>query len=72
MAEVQMQAVDSSDVAAIGYDEDQQEILVDFVSGHRYAYGNASRDMFASFAAAGSKGQFVHRVLKRSCPAREV
>ena len=74
MAEVQMQETGGSAmVASIGYDPDDQEIYVNFeTDGSTWAYSPASPEMWEAFQASGSKGQFVHRVLKRQCSGRRV
>ena len=67
-----MVPVDSSNVSAIGYDADAQEIRVMFANGDTYGYTPASQELFDDFLSSGSKGQFMHRVLKRQCSARRV
>ena len=73
MADVQLHSVSSDMVSGIGYDPDEQEIYVLFATdGSTWAYSPASPDMWQAFQDAGSKGQFVHRVLKRQCSGRRV
>lgn len=62
-------AMGSSDVASYGYDEDEQVLVVEFNSGYTYAYQGVPRPVYDAFDQAGSKGQFVHGVLKHGYPA---
>lgn len=54
--------VNSSNVAAIGYDDGIIE--VHFHNGYAYRYPNCTEDLFNEFLFASSKGKFVHNVLK--------
>lgn len=47
--------VDSSNVEAIGYDGDAQELHVQFVSGGSYIYHEVPQDVFDAFMSATSK-----------------
>ena len=55
---VDMIAVESSNLAAIGYDASGGELLVDFKRGGRYAYAGVDRKLFDAFLASDSKGRF--------------
>jgi hypothetical protein len=68
----EMEPVASTNVAAIGYDADAEEIYVEFIGGRTYAYGLASHPLWLDFEAAGSKGTFVNNVLKLGYPCRPV
>ncbi len=59
-----MQAVDSSAVAALGYDRAAEEIYVEFVDGDLYAYAPVPDVIWRALLEADSKGRFVNRVLK--------
>ena len=50
--------VESSNIAAVGYDEEVKKLLVRFKSGHEYAYDDVPESTFEAFLAAPSKGQF--------------
>jgi hypothetical protein len=67
-----MQPVASSNVAAIGYDEEAEEIYVEFIGGRTYAYGLAAHPLWQDFETSGSKGSFVNNVLKPGYPCRPV
>jgi KTSC domain len=60
----EMHAVDSSWVAAIGYDDERKEVYVELIEGGRYAYVGVPLAVWRDFAAAASKGTFVNEVLK--------
>ncbi len=60
----EMRAVDSSWVAAIGYDADDREVYVELLEGGRYAYLDVGPEVWREFVAAESKGTFVNQVLK--------
>jgi hypothetical protein len=60
-----MQPVESSCVAAIGYDGGAQEVYVEFIESGTYAYRSVPERVWQRFLAADSKGTFVNDVLKR-------
>lgn len=65
-----MQPVDSSAVAAIGYDRAREDLYVEFLDGDRYAYAHVPHTIWRAFLAADSKGRFVNKVLKPHFPVR--
>jgi hypothetical protein len=67
-----MQAVESSAVAAVGYDRAAEEAYVEFVDGGLYAYAHVPYVIWRAFQAADSKGRFVNAVLKPHFPARRM
>lgn len=56
--------VDSSNIEAVGYDEDTQELHVWFLSGGYYIYRDVPRDIFDQLMYAPSKGSFLNREVK--------
>lgn len=60
----EMHYVDSSNVEAIGYDNDAQDLHVQFLSGGYYVYHDVPSEIFDEFLAAPSKGSFLNRVIK--------
>lgn len=56
--------VDSSNIEAVGYDEDTQELHVSFLSGGYYIYSDVPRDIFDQLMYAPSKGSFLNREMK--------
>jgi len=65
-----MQDVDSSCVAAVGYDRGCEEVHVEFLDGDVYAYAQVPYVIWRAFLEADSKGRFVNRVLKPHFPVR--
>jgi len=66
-----MQPVESSAVARIGYDAELEETFVEFIGGDLYAYEGVPAGVFEQLAHAESKGTFVNEVIKEY-PVREV
>jgi hypothetical protein len=56
--------VDSSNVEAIGYDDNAQELHVQFLSGGLYVYYGVPRQVFDGLMASPSKGSFLNREIK--------
>ena len=61
---IEMIYVDSSNVEAIGYDDDTQELHVQFLSGGNYIYHGVPRETFDGLMNASSKGSFLNREVK--------
>jgi hypothetical protein len=60
----EMIPVDSSNLKAIGYDEDTQEVFVEFLNNSTYKYLDVPQEIFEEFKAADSAGRFLHRRIK--------
>lgn len=61
----EMQFVDSSNIEAIGYDHDNQELHVRFLqSGETYAYYGVEEWVFQEFLQADSKGIYLNTNIK--------
>lgn len=59
--------VDSSNVEAIGYAPQTQELYVRFIkSGETYIYYNVEEWVFAEFLQADSKGRYLNTRIKPS------
>ena len=56
--------VDSSNIEAIGYDDDSQELHIRFLSGGNYVYSDVPREIFDDLINAPSKGSFLNREVK--------
>lgn len=65
MAIPQMNPVESSAVASIGYDAEAEEAYVEYLGGGLYAYEGVPADVFEELANADSKGTFVNAVIKQ-------
>ena len=63
----EMEYVDSSNVEAIGFDRDNQELHVRFLkSGDTYVYYNVEEWVFHEFLQADSKGIYLNANIKGS------
>lgn len=56
--------VDSSNIESIGYDEDTQELHVQFLTSGCYIYSDVPREIFDDLMNAPSKGSFLNREIK--------
>ncbi|MCH8080061.1 MAG: KTSC domain-containing protein [Proteobacteria bacterium] len=56
--------VDSSNIEAIGYDDDTQELHVQFLSSGYYVYSDVPREVFDDLMNSPSKGSFLNREVK--------
>ena len=56
--------VDSSNIEAVGYDDDTQELHVQFLSSGYYIYSDVPREIFDDLINAPSKGSFLNREVK--------
>lgn len=65
-----MQPVESSWIAAIGYDQRACSVHVELIEGGAYVYDQAPAEIWRAFLAADSKGGFVNAVLKPHFPCR--
>ena len=60
-----MQLVDSSNIAAIGYDEEKKELYIEFKSnGVTYKYEKVPEEVYRAFMDAPSQGKFFHANIK--------
>ncbi|MCA9473825.1 MAG: KTSC domain-containing protein [Nitrospira sp.] len=61
----EMQYVDSSNIEAIGYDPDNQELHVRFLkSGETYVYYSVEEWIFQEFLQSDSKGIYLNTNIK--------
>ena len=63
----EMHYVDSSNIEAIGYDTENQELHVLFLkSGETYVYYDVEQWIFHEFLQADSKGVYLHSNVKEN------
>ena len=55
-----MQPVESSNLAAIGYDPTAKTLAVRFTNGSLYHYPNVEQPLYDGLMAAESKGRYFH------------
>lgn len=60
------QAVNSSNIASIGYDQKDRKLLVEFYSGKIYEYDDVDHEVFLAFMDADSKGRFFTANIRNS------
>jgi hypothetical protein len=66
---VTMRLVKSSSIRAVGYDEDAEELWVEYHSSPGvYGYQGVPRDVFVELEEAESKGGYVNRTIKGRFP----
>ena len=59
---MEMQAIESSFISELGYDESTKELVV--VMGKPYTYKNVPKQTFERFMQAESAGKFFNQVIK--------
>lgn len=64
--------VDSSTIAAIGYDEESEVLEIEFVAGAVYRYLGVSTEVFDTFTKARSLGRFFNEHIKDAYPWEKV
>ncbi|PLW76631.1 KTSC domain-containing protein [Cohaesibacter celericrescens] len=61
---MEMTNVDSSNVAAIGFDESSQTLQVEFKNGTAYQYFDVPEAIYDGLLSAASVGQYLHQHVK--------
>jgi len=62
----EMHYVDSTNVEAIGYDSDTQQLHVQFLKSGTYIYYDVEEWVFGEFMQADSKGTYLNTSIKPS------
>ena len=68
----EMHYVDSTNVAAIGYDADNRELHVAFLKSGTYIYVGVSEWVFQEFLQADSKGEYHHENIRNNYEFRKL
>jgi hypothetical protein len=58
--------VDSSNIEAIRYLDQSQELEVRFLSGAVYTYHNVPQEIYEEMLNSDSKGSYLNRAIKRT------
>ena len=58
------QSVDSSNIAAIGFDEETQTLEIEFLNGRIYQYFDVPKNTFDELMSAPSKGKYFIEIIK--------
>jgi hypothetical protein len=64
--------VNSSTITRVGYDENAQELYVEFKNGGLYLYQNVGSVEYDSFIHAPSLGQYLHYNIKPVYPCTKL
>lgn len=67
-----MLPVSSSNVAAVGYDVENQIVHVQFINGSEYIYKGVPQHEFDSLLNAPSVGSYLHRNYKNVYPYERI
>lgn len=68
----EMHPVNSSNVAAVGYDAESQTVYVEFLNGSTYAYKGVPEHEFENLRTAPSVGSYLNRNYKNVYPYERV
>jgi hypothetical protein len=63
-----MHPVSSSNIAAVGYDAENQTVYVQFLNGSTYAYKGVPEHEFENLLTAPSVGSYLNRNFKNVYP----
>ena len=64
----EMQPVNSSNIAAVGYDAENQMVYVQFLNGSTYVYKGVPDHEFENLRTAPSVGSYLNRNYKNVYP----
>jgi hypothetical protein len=67
-----MRAMESSSIAAAGYDGEEQVLRVRYIGGGTYDYLEVPEEVYDALLQSSSKGQFVNCEIKPAYPYRRV
>jgi hypothetical protein len=63
---MEMQSVSSSNLAAVGYDNDSATLRIQFLHGGSYDYYGVPSDVYDGLMGAGSKGTYFDQNIKKA------
>jgi len=72
LADVEFFDVESSNVAQIGFDDEDMSLYVRFMNGALYVYEGVPPDVWEQLMQTTSKGRFIHTDLKNIYPYARV
>lgn len=64
--------ISSSHILSAEYDDNTQEMFIEFDNGSRYRYSNVDSVVFTAFMDSPSKGNYLHKVIKQVCPCEKL
>jgi hypothetical protein len=62
---MEMQSVTSSNLAAIGYDQDSATVRIEFLKSGMYEYYGVPLEIYEGLACAASKGTYFAQFIKK-------
>ena len=71
MVNMEMKAVSSSHISAVGYEPDSQTLRIRFTSGKEYDYANVPKNIYEGMMSAASVGKYFHANIKGIYQARK-
>lgn len=60
----EMHSLQSSNLAACGYDAETKTLTVQFANGSEYTYSGVPEETYEGLLSASSPGQYFHRHIK--------
>ncbi len=69
---LEMRPVSSSNIAAVGFDPENQNVHVEFLNGSTYAYMGVPEHEFQNLLSASSVGSYLNRHFKNVYPYQRV
>lgn len=67
-ADIKMQSVSSSNLTAVGYDEESKTLRVTFRSGPTYEYKGVPKRTYEELMSADSLGSYFHSNIRSDFP----
>lgn len=64
--------ISSSHILSAQYDDDAQQMVIEFQNGSRYRYSNVDPVVFTAFMDSPSKGNYLHKVIRQVCPCEKL
>ncbi len=62
----------SSNVKRVGFDDETQDVIVEFANGNSYSYSGAGEAVAADLASNPSPGGFFSRHIRNKYPAKKL
>jgi hypothetical protein len=69
---MEMIPVGSSNIAAVGYDDESGELVVEFISGGVYSYPGVTREVYDGLMSAPSKGRYFFQAIRGVYAGRRI
>jgi hypothetical protein len=69
---MEMIPVSSSNIAAIGYDDGQSILVIEFNNGRAYEYYGVPSYVFDELLNAGSKGQYANQNIYKNYSQNQI